>query len=65
MIATKSSVFDSKFSLFTGFSPSNSSNQTWQETLERAQNALFCKEIYNQVFIIITLLIFNLKIKTY
>ena len=43
------SLFDSKFSLFTNFSPSNNSNPSWQETLERAQNALYCKEIYNQV----------------
>ena len=47
-------VFNSKFSLFTGspYSSANtntSSNQSWQELLEREQNAIYCKEIYNQV----------------
>ena len=43
------SLFYSKFSLFTNFSPLNNPNSTLQETLERAQNALYYKEIYNQV----------------
>ena len=47
-------VFNSKFSLFTGspyssVNTSASSNQSWQEILEREQNAIYCKEIYNQV----------------
>jgi len=48
-------VFNSKFSLFTGSPYSSatntnaSSNQSWQELLEREQNAIYCKEIYNQV----------------
>lgn len=42
-------VFDSRFSLFTNFSATNNPNPSWQEVLERAQNALYCKEIYNQV----------------
>ncbi len=43
------SVFDSKFSLFTNFNQTNNTNPSWQEVLERAQNALYCKEIYHQV----------------
>jgi mediator of RNA polymerase II transcription subunit 17 len=52
--ANETALFDSKFSLFTG-SPSSttiasqSSNQSWQEVLDREQNAIYCKEIYNQL----------------
>lgn len=50
-------MFDSKFSLFTyngGWLHQNNSNQSvdsssWQELLEREQNSIYCKEIYNQL----------------
>ncbi len=56
-----SSVFDKNFSLFTNASQGQANQNeklTWQETLEQAQNTIFCKEIYNQVnFVIIIIII--------
>ena len=40
-------LFDKKFSLFTY--NGSSVTQGWQEILEREQNSIYCKEIYNQV----------------
>ena len=40
-------LFDRKFSLFT-YNGTNAS-QSWQEVLEREQNSIYCKEIYNQL----------------
>ena len=56
------SVFDSKFSLFTNFNQTNNTNPSWQDVLERAQNALYCKEIYHQVYLFIFLEKFQFKL---
>ena len=47
-----SATFDAKFSLFNVNNKSKSSH--WHEQLDRAQNAIYCKEIYNQVLSSIT-----------
>ena len=45
-----STVFDKHFSLFANSSQGQGNEKSsWQETLEQAQNTIFCKEIYNQV----------------
>ena len=48
----KNPMFTKSFSMFTytnsNLNPINS-QAGWQETLEQAQNTIFCKEIYNQV----------------
>jgi hypothetical protein len=52
---SKNSIFSTKFSLFTTnfFRDSNYSTgaeqDNWQDILEKTQNAIYCKEIYNQV----------------
>lgn len=45
----KASVFDKHFSLFSNSSNGQNEQLSWQETLEQAQNTIFCKEIYNQL----------------
>ena len=52
---SKNSIFSTKFSLFTTnfFRDSNNSRgaepDNWHDILEKTQNAIYCKEIYNQV----------------
>ncbi len=55
----RNSIFSTKFSLFTtsffrdSNNPTGTESDNWQDILEKTQNAIYCKEIYNQVFYLI------------
>lgn len=50
--AKSKTMFDRKFSLFTYSSSMNI--PSWQEELEREQNSIYCKEIYNKVILLLS-----------
>lgn len=45
----RKNLFEKHFSLFCDSTKLDSKQQSWQETLEQAQNTIYCKEIYNQL----------------